>query len=212
LWAVSRKRWSLLGGLGGAFIIALSIGLALDPSLFSHYHQMLNEEAVQNRFIPTLSGMIRALFFRKYFLVQFVPLILGMAWTAYYYWANAHSWNWRTHGLALLVVAVLTSPYAWMTDEAVLLPAILQGVLWLREPKLKVRSQLAIVIFVGLDLLLLLIVKAQVAPATGIFFWSSLVWFGWFWYARSFAGSSAVPESEQVRPSEVHPGRLELPR
>jgi hypothetical protein len=44
-----------------------------------------------------------------------------------------------------------------------------------------------ILLFVCLDLLLLLIVKAQVAPATGIYFWSSLVWFSWYWYAKSFA-------------------------
>ena len=41
-------------------------------------------------------------------------------------------------------------------------------------------------LFVCLDLLLLLIVRAQVPPATGIYFWSSLVWFSWYWYARSF--------------------------
>jgi hypothetical protein len=38
-----------------------------------------------------------------------------------------------------------------------------------------------------LDLLLLLIVKAQVPPAIGIYFWSSLVWFSWYWYAKSFS-------------------------
>jgi hypothetical protein len=74
-----------------------------------------------------------------------------------------------------------------MTDEVVLLPAILQGVLWVNRTKLKLRSQLVILLFVCLDLLLLLIVRAQVPPATGIYFWSSLVWFSWYWYARGFS-------------------------
>ena len=51
--------------------------------------------------------------------------------------------------------------------------------------KLKVPSQLVILLFVFLDLLLLLIVRAQVPPATGIYFWSSLVWFSWYWFAKS---------------------------
>jgi len=69
----------------------------------------------------------------------------------------------------------------------VLLPAILQGVLWVNRTKLKVTSQLVILLFVGLDFLLLLIVRAQVPPATGIYFWSSLVWFSWYWYAKGFS-------------------------
>jgi hypothetical protein len=56
-----------------------------------------------------------------------------------------------------------------------LLPAILQGVLWLNRTKLRVRSQLVILLFACLNLLLLLILRAQVDPYTGIYFWSSLV-------------------------------------
>jgi hypothetical protein len=69
----------------------------------------------------------------------------------------------------------------------VLLPAILQGVVWLLRSPLRLGSQAAILVFVCLDLLLLLIVKAQVPPATGIYFWSSLVWFAWYWFAQSFS-------------------------
>ena len=105
-------------------------------------------------------------------------------------------WSWRQHGLALLVVSLLTTPYSWMTDEAVLLPAILQGVVWLSRAQLKVRSQLLILLFVFLDLLLLLIVNARVAPATGIYFWSSLVWFSWYWYASGFRREPSICRSE----------------
>ena len=87
-------------------------------------------------------------------------------------------------------MSLLTTPYSWITDEVVLLPAILQGVLWLNRSKLKVRSQLVILLFVCLDLLMLMIVWFQVPPATGIFFWSSLVWFSWYWYAKSLAKHS----------------------
>ncbi len=198
LWILTRKKWSLLGGILTAFVLAIAAVLVLDPSIFQHYQEMLHQQAVQNKFIPALSGMIRALFFRRHFWVQFVPLALGLVWTAWYYWKNREQWNWRTHGLAVLVVAVLTTPYAWMTDEVVLLPAILQGVLWLRSAKLKLGSQLAILLFVCLDLLLLLIVKAQVPPGTGIYFWSSLVWFSWYFYAERFRASE--PEDSKLLP------------
>jgi hypothetical protein len=187
VWIVTRKRWSLLGGMATAFLLAISIAVAFDPAIFQHYREMLQQEGIQYQFIPALSGMIRLIFFRRFFWVQFVPLGAGLLWSARYYWKNRRTWSWRQHGPALLVVAVLTTPYSWVSDEAVLLPAILQGVLWVNRAKLRVRSQLVILLFVCLDLLLLLIVRAEVRPDTGIYFWSSLVWFSWYWYARSFS-------------------------
>ena len=192
IWALSRKKWQLIAGLTTGFVLALVIAFAFDPLVIVHYRGMLQQQAIQNEFIPALSGMIRALFFRRFFFMQFVPLVLGLLWSAYYYWRNRHYWNWRSHGLTLLVVAVLTTPYAWMTDETVLLPAVLQAVLWLRSSKPRIGWQLLILLFVCLDLLLLLIVKAQVPPATGIYFWSSLVWFSLYCCARVVSQSQPV--------------------
>jgi len=189
VWIITQKRWPLLGGMATAFLLALSIAVAFDPAIFQHYREMLQQQAIQHEFIPALSGMIRVLFFRRFFWVQFVPTGLGLLWSVRYYWKNQRTWSWRERGPALLIVAVLTTPYSWMTDEVVLLPAILQSVLWVNRAKLRVRSQLVILLFVCLDLLLLLVVRAQVPPATGIYFWSSLVWFSWYWYARSFSGA-----------------------
>jgi Glycosyltransferase family 87 len=186
IWILNRRKWSLLAGFVSAFLIATAIALAFDPSVFIHYREMLHQQAIQNEFIPALSGMIRALFFHRVFWVQFVPVGLGLLWCAWYYWRNWDNWNWPRQGLVVLVVAVLTTPYAWLTDEVVLLPAMLQGVIWMSGTKLKLRSQFAIVLFVLLDALLLLIVAFQIPPATGIYFWSSLVWFSWYLYARTF--------------------------
>ena len=190
VWVITRRRWSLLAGVATAFVLAIAIALAFDPAIFQHYREMLVQQAIQHELIPSLSGMIRGFFFRRYVWVQFVPTGLGLLWSAWYYWSNRLIWNWRQHGPAVLIVSLLTTPYSWITDEVVLLPAILQGVLWVNRSKLKVRSQLVILLFVCLDLLLLLIVRAQVPPATGIFFWSSLVWFSWYWYAKSLAKHS----------------------
>lgn len=195
IWIITRKKWGLLGGAAAALVLATSVALAFDSHILLHYRTMMHDQAIQNEFIPALSGMIRVLFFRRFFWVQFVPLVLGFAWSAWYFSAHRRSWDWRVHGPAVLVVCLLTTPYAWMTDEVVLLPAILQAVLWLQREKLKIHSQLVILCFVLLNFLLLLILQAKVPPSTGIYFWSSLVWFGGYWYARSFSRSpQAVPQ------------------
>jgi hypothetical protein len=189
VWVLTRRKWLVGGGAGTALIAGCGIALVFDPHIFQHYRAMMHDQGIQNEFIPALSGMVRVLFFRRFFWVQFVPLALGFAWSAGYYWQNRQEWNWRAHGPAIMVVSLLTTPYAWMTDEVVLLPAILQSVLWLHQEKLKIRSQLFLLFFVCLNVLLLLILQAKVPPSTGIYFWSSLVWFGWYWCARSFSRS-----------------------
>ncbi|MGE5054678.1 MAG: glycosyltransferase family 87 protein [Acidobacteriota bacterium] len=195
VWIVTRKKWGLLGGAAAALLLATSIALAFDSQILQHYRAMMHDQAIQNEFIPALSGMIRVLFFRRFFWVQFVPLGLGFAWSAWYFWRHRRSWDWRVHGPAVLIVSLLTTPYAWMTDEVVLLPAILQAVLWLQREKLKIHSQVVILCFVLLNFLLLLILQAKVPPSTGIYFWSSLVWFGGYWYALSLSSSpQAVPQ------------------
>src|SRR5205823_10896923 len=109
---MSRKRLSLLAGVATAFLLACSIALASDPAIFQHYREMLHQQAIQNEFIPSLSGMIRVLFFRRFFWVQFVPMSLGLLWSAWFYWRNRTVWNWRRHGPALLIVSLLTTPYS----------------------------------------------------------------------------------------------------
>jgi hypothetical protein len=192
VWLVTRKKWTMAAGFALAFFAAAAIALAFDPAVFSHYREMLLQASIQNEFIPALSGVVRLIFFRRFFWVQFLPMAAGFAWSAWYYWKNRSVWTWKIHGPALLVASVLTTPYAWMTDETILLPAILQGVIWVYQAraKLTLKSQLVIVVFACLNLLLLLILRAKIPFATGIYFWSSLVWVAWYWFAQRFRGRS----------------------
>ena len=187
VWLIFRKKWSLFAGAVAAFALECLLALSFDPSVFSHYRQMLQTEALQSEFIPALSGMVRVFFFREHFWVQFAPAVLGVVWGLWYYWKNAGHWNWTEHGPALLIASLLTTPYDKFQDETVLLPAILQGVAWLSARKLRLRSQLAILVFAIFDLLLLLVLNARMDVSTGIYFWSSLVWFSWYWYASRFS-------------------------
>src|SRR5260370_10174502 len=106
-WIIARRKWRLLGGMAVAFLSANAIALALDPAIFRHYHEMLRLDRMRNEFMPNMSGMVRALFFRRFFWVQFVPAGLGMLWSARYYWKKREQWDWPQHGPWLLAVSAL---------------------------------------------------------------------------------------------------------
>ena len=188
LWIISRKRWPVLIGLASAFVFATAIALAFRPAIFLNYREMLNRAAIGSEFIPALSGVLRLLFFHRMFWVQFIPMGLAVVWSLWFYSRHRARWNWRRHGLPLLVVSILTTPYAWVTDEVVLIPAMLQAALWIDAARNRItwRSKLAMLVFAALNALLLLILWFKIPFSTGIYFWSSLVWFGWYCYGSSF--------------------------
>lgn len=199
-WVGREQQRRLLAGFIFAFVMATAIAMAFDPATFQHYRAMLREASIGHEFIPALSGVVRLLLFRKLFWVQFIPMAVGVLWACWFYWRNRALWDWREHGPALLVVSVLTTPYAWLTDEVVLLPAILQAAVWVYTKRhlLAASSKFVVSIFAALNLLLLLILNAKVPFATGIYFWSSLVWFGWYFYSRRvrrIATSNSLPLS-----------------
>ena len=59
----------------------------------------------------------------------------GRRWCIWYSLKNRARWDWRVHGMTVLVVSILTTPYEWFTDEAILLPAILQAAAWIFAAK-----------------------------------------------------------------------------
>ena len=183
LWCIARKQWRVLAGATLAFVGANLIALTFDPHIFAHYREMLALDQMQNEFMPNVSGVMRAFFFRQHYQVQFVPTLLGMCWAAWYFSKRREDWDWGRDGVWLLVVGALVAPYSWLTDEAVLLPAVIQGIVWLRRNSLGPGSQFVLLTFAVFDLLLLLIIKAKVDPFTGIYFWSSLLWFAWYSFA-----------------------------
>jgi hypothetical protein len=187
-WVIGKRKWALASGFATALAAATALALFLDPEVFQHYRAMLQEAAIGSEFIPALSGVLRLLFFRSRFWVQFIPLALALIWSTWFYVSHQEEWRWRLHGPALMVVSVLVTPYAWFTDEVVLLPAILQVVVWACNDRHRLtwKPKIAGIVFACLNALLLLILRSKVPFSTGIYFWSSLVWFAWYAYGQRF--------------------------
>lgn len=198
-WVIVGKKRRIAIGFGAALLAAIGLALLYDPSIFRHYRDMLHQASIGYEFIPALSGVLRLLFLRRMFWVQFIPTVVGLVWAAWFFDRNRQYWNWRRHGPVLLVVSVLTTPYAWLTDEVVLLPAMLQGVAFVYQTRanITIKTRLLLLVFASLDALLLLILRFKIPFSTGIYFWSSLVWFSWYLYGwkRFAAFETHVPIS-----------------
>jgi hypothetical protein len=200
IWVVAKRKTLLALGFISAFTAATLIALFFDYHVFANYREMLQVAAIQKEFIPAFSGVLRLLFFRRFFWLQFVPLGIGIVWTVRYAIRNWPAWDWRVHGPALLVVSVLTTPYEWLSDETVLIPSILQAValVYSVRGKLKPASKVMLSFFALLNVLLLLILRFKIPFSTGIYFWSSLVWFGFYFYTQKLYRRGALSSERAV--------------
>jgi hypothetical protein len=54
------------------------LALIFDPSVLRRYREMMRTAAIQAEFIPTVSGVLRLIFFRPYFTEQIVPTMMAL--------------------------------------------------------------------------------------------------------------------------------------
>jgi glycosyl transferase family 87 len=200
IWVMARKKIAVAGGFLVAVASATGIALLIDHAAFQHYFRFLHTAAIENEFIPTVSGVLRLLLFRPYFRLQFVPMAFGLIWSVWYCVKHRTNWDWRDHGLAVMVVSILTTPYGWLTDEVVLMPAMVFAAVAILGGKKKIRvtTRIALGIFAVLNWILLVLLALHIPLQLGFYFWSSLLWFAWYLYGRLEMGARGNRHTQLV--------------
>jgi hypothetical protein len=188
-WILSHRAYQVLAGACSATLASLALSLFLDPSGWSHYTQMVNAANLKDEFIPTLSLMLRLAVHRNFLWLQFVLEAAASLWALRYFQKRRNQWNWMEHGSILLLVSVMVAPYAWFTDEAVLLPAVLAG---LYRASSYGRSLLPFGCVAGVALIEVL--AGGFSLNSGFYLWTAPAWFAWYLYAvRAPASQLSVP-------------------
>jgi hypothetical protein len=176
-WIAINQAYRILAGAVTALLASLALAWFLDPSAWSQYAQMVRAARLQDEFIPTLSLAFRLVVHRSTLWLQFGPVLVACVWAALYFWKHRLHWNWVRDGSLLLLVSVLTAPYAWFTDEAIVLPAILVG---LYRASNAGRSMLPFGCIAGIALIEVL---AGTVINSGFYIWTAPAWFAWYVYS-----------------------------
>ena len=152
LWAIHRRRWSVLLG-GAAALLALgAVALAFNPNVLQQYADAMRHRPPQ--FLsPTLGSVLRLVFGFENFRLQFLPAALGLGWVLFHWWSRRDSWRWINQTPLLLLVSFLTASYgAWPFDLVVLLIPLLQGAVWVLRDRTRGTVLFATVAYFGFDL------------------------------------------------------------
>lgn len=176
--SIYRRRFRIFAGLAAALAVTSAFATVVDPHVWSQYIAMMRASALTHEPFPTGSMLFRVLIAPRADWLLFVPSAIAIIWGLWYFATRRSSWNWTTHGMLLILVTVLASPYGWFTDEVVLLPAVIFALNLPEKRK-----------YTGWSLLAINALAAIVYTATGasletaFLVWTPLAWFAWFLYA-----------------------------
>jgi Glycosyltransferase family 87 len=193
-----RRRFRLLAGGISAITAGTAFSMSFDAHVWRHYLAMTRGYDVQQGFLPTASMLFRMLIDVHAFWLLFVPSALTILWGLWYYLSRRQMWDWRTHGMLLMLVTVCVSPYGFLTDEIVLLPPIAFALGLAQKRKYSAWILLAI----NTAALLILIV-GHAALTSGAYIWLPFALLIWFLYATKLAATQNNSSPVHLPPMAV---------
>jgi len=198
LWAIDGKAYRILAGFAATLLASCALTLCFDIHVWSQYFQMMSSTGVLDAFVPTLSAIFRLLVDRNAVWLQFLPEACGCIWAIWYFWSRRSCWSWTDQGLLLLLVSAACTPYAWFSDEAMLLPAVLAALYRVVDSG---RSLLPIGLIGGVALIEVLAVVKMTSP---FYLWTVPAWLAWYLYA---VRTTAAQPSKAYDPPPLAEGR-----
>lgn len=175
-----QRRLRILAGGGAALTVATGFAMWLDPHIWRDYFAMLHASALDGEYFPTASMLFRLLINVKAYWLQLVPTAAGVGWGCWYYARHRHVWEWRIHGMLLMLVTVLVSPYGWFSDEIVLLPSLMFALSVRRKGRFS-----GGILFAMNSVALLLLIAAHATFNSGAYLWTPAGWLAWFLFTRN---------------------------
>ena len=131
-WIIQERRWLLIISTSVTVLVLTLIACLFNPHVIQQYVQMLQTYQIPNWASPTIGAYLRFFWFgTDKFFIQFLPSIIGCIWFICYWIKHRSAWNWVEELPLLLLISQVTSFYTWTYDLAILIPAILQALVWI---------------------------------------------------------------------------------
>ncbi len=187
LWTIVTRRYAILAGVIVSIVTSLAAAHYVDPSAWLQYSQMMRTVGIEREFIPCLSIALRFVFNSKLIWLQYVPATAGILWAAWYFWYRRDRWDWLQHGPLLVLISLLVSPYGWLTDQVLALPALLFIAYRVSFRSLLILALASSAIEIG--------ILSNISMHSAFYLWTAPAWLAWYLYATRGASEAALANS-----------------
>jgi hypothetical protein len=202
-WVLVSRRYKLVAGAAAAMAASCAITFAIDPLAWTQYAQMARASGIERNFVPCLSFLLRDWLSPHSMWLQYLPAALGCAWALGYYWLRRQAWDWMKNGSPLMLVSILTAPYALIYDQGLVIPALLRGAFL-------TRSQNLLIALAFLSSLVEIALYRSISHPPALYlwtYWTAPAWLIWYIVACTPSGNWAKAWSALRAMKPFRPGR-----
>jgi hypothetical protein len=192
-WIVWRRAYSALAGALVSLAVPTAVVMWLVPGIWHDYLPMLSTASNDAPQVPTVASLVvDATGWRAPWL-PYTVTFLGCVWAIWYFVSRRHQWDWRREGLTVTMVSMWVAPYAWMSDQMVLLPAIVTVL---------VRQRRSLTSFVVLNTAALVPLLLGVDSMSVVYGWMTTAWLVWYatWTTRLPAETVVPQDLDRAQP------------
>jgi hypothetical protein len=184
-WAIVTRSYKILAGAAVVMAASCATVRLMDPSAWRDYSNMMSAPGIEKEYIPCLSVAMRLWLNPQAMWLQFLPAALACAWALAFFWRRRNAWDWMIDGSVLMLVSILAAPYCWLYDQAVAMPALLQGAYAVRS-----RVLLAALAIVNIPIMAALMCGIKITSA--FYLGTAPVWLAWYLLARASVNEPSI--------------------
>ena len=188
VWIFESKNYRVLYGVISSVAASGAIALYLAPHSWNQYLSAFRNPGGQYTCVPCVSVLLRVWISRNTGGLEYIPAIVAGVWALFYFWRRRANWDWTTAGSLLILVSILVAPYAWLYDQALAVPALMQGVYTARSRAMLVSLALLTVL---VEVALMAIIWKPETLYTWTL-WSAPAWVIWYLMATRAASRDPV--------------------
>jgi Glycosyltransferase family 87 len=172
-WVLVSKSYKVVAGAASAMAASCLLAWFIDPAAWTQYSEMMRGSGINQEVIPCVSIVLRRWISPNTVGLQYVPALLGCIWALSYFWKRRHTWDWINDSGPVTLVSVMVAPYAWITDQAIAIPALLEGAI-------RTRSQVLLVALAAASIVIEAELLSGIILASNFYLWTApacLVWY-----------------------------------
>jgi len=125
-WTWDRKNRLLVLGAGAGGLTAMAVPVILYPDVINGYINFILHQPPLFYISPAPGSFLRFLLGEESTWLQALPPCIGLVWFFFYWRAHRKNWRWDQRAPAVIFASLLTTPYGWSFDYALLLPAVMK--------------------------------------------------------------------------------------
>jgi hypothetical protein len=200
-WIVLDRSYGVFAGAAASMCASSALIWSLDPAAWSQYRSMMQSSWLDREFIPCLGVALRFLIRPQAMWIEYLPAAAGCVWAVFYYARNRIAWDWLQHGALLMLVSIFVTPYAWLSDQSLLIPALLLGA-YRATSRWQIGLLLAATAAIEVQLL------SGVTVHSPQFLWTAPLWLTWYLYVTASAPASKLPRTVTPAAASAQPASL----